>query len=331
MSTLATRNLSLADISRRKDPDGKIDKIVELLNEENECVQDFVFKECNDGTTNKGTIRTGIPSATWRKLYGGIQSTKSSTAQVVDTCGMLEALPEIDADVVDKSGDKEGTLLSESMPHIEGIMQQVAATLWYGDTSSNPERFMGLHPRYNVLDAGDKTLSGYNVLTGAGSGSDNCSVWLVTWGDNACHMLYPKGSVAGLQQHNLGKKLLVPPSGTGKYLAYVTHFKWDIGLCVKDWRSVGRIANIDISNLEAESSAADLIKLMIRLSERVKGNGRQAWYMPERVRTMLRLQVLAKTNVNLTWETVAGKKVLMFDGIPVRVSDQLLLSEAALS
>ena len=333
MATLATRNLTLADVSRRKDPDGKIATIAELLNETNECLDDMVFKECNDGTTNKGTVRTGIPSGTWRRLYGGVLSTKSSTRQVVDTCGMLEALPKIDCDVIDKSGDPATALLSEHTPHLEGLNQQIATTMFYGDTATYPDRFMGLAPRYTLYEKAtlDKTSSAHNVLNGGGSGSDNCSVWLITWGDQTCHMLYPKGSVAGLQTENLGKQLTAADDSSGDFLAYVTHYKWDIGMCVKDWRSVGRICNIDYSNLVGESSAADLIKLMIKLSERVRGNGRKAWYMPEGVRTMLRIQMLNHTNTNLTFETVEGKKVMMFDGIPIRVSDKMLTSEAALS
>jgi hypothetical protein len=330
MSTVGTRNLTLADLSRRLDPNGKVDKVVELLSQTNEVLADMVFRECNDGTTNKTTVRTGIPNGTWRKLYGGIQSTKSSTAQVVDTCGMLEAMPKIDVDVIDKSGDPKGALLSEHTPHLEGLSQQVASTLFYGDTSNYPERFMGLHPRYNSIST-DTTKSGYNILDGGGTGAGNCSIWLVSWGDTTVHALYPRGSRAGLQVENLGRQLVTADDGSGDYLAYVTHYKWDIGLAVRDWRAVGRIANIDISNLEAESSAADLIKLMIKLSERVKGNGRRAWYMPERVRTMLRIQMLGKSNVNLTFETVEGKKVMMFDGVPVRVCDSLLLTESVIS
>ena len=330
MATVGTRNLTLADVSRRLDPKGKVDKVVELLNETNEMLMDMVFVECNDGTTHKSTIRTGLPGGTWRKLYGGIQSTKSSTQQVVDTCGMLEALPKIDIDVVDKSGDPQGTLLSEHTPHLEGLNQDVSDAFWYGDTTLNPEQFHGLHQRYNVLST-DKTLSGYNIIDGGGTGSDNCSVWMITWGDTLCHMLYPKGSKAGLNQDNLGKQLTAADDNSGDFLAYVTHYKWDIGLCVRDWRAVGRICNVDISNLEAESSAADLIKLMIRLSERVKGSGRRAWYMPERVRTMLRIQMVDNTNVNLTFDNVEGKQVMSFDKIPVRVSDALLLTEARIT
>ncbi|MCK5602584.1 hypothetical protein KAR91_11960 [Candidatus Pacearchaeota archaeon] len=330
MATVGTRNLTLADVSRRKDPNGKIDKVVELLNETNELTTDMVVKECNDGTTNKSSVRTGLPSGTWRKLYGGIQSTKSSTQQVVDTCGMLEALPKIDCDVIDKSGDPQGALLSEHVPHLEGLAQDIETAMWYGDTALNPEQFHGLHQRYNVLST-DSTLSGYNVFNGGGSGSDNCSIWLITWGDNTVHGLYPKGSMAGLKQENLGKQLTTADDSSGDFLAYVTHYKWDIGLCVKDWRAIGRICNIDLSILEANSSPADLIALMIKCSERVKGSGRRAWYMPERVRTMLRIQMLDTTNVNLTFDTVEGKKVMSFDGTPIRVSEKLLLTEATIS
>lgn len=334
MATLGTYNLTLADVAKRKDPDGKIAKIVELLNDDHQILEYAGFQEANDGTNNKTTIRTGLPSGTWRKLYGGIQSTKSSTQQVVDSCGMLEALPMIDVDVIDKSGDPAAAMLSESQPHLEGMKQDLESTLFYGDTALYPERFMGLAPRYDAYlrATPDDTKSDYNVLTGAGNGSDNTSVWLITWGPNACHMLYPKGSKAGLMQENLGKQLVDASDSSGKYLAYATHYKWDVGLCIRDWRSVGRICNIDISNLEAESSAADLVKLMIRLSERVKTSmGRPVWVMHERVKTMLRIQALSKSQYMTTFDTVEGREVMKFGGIPVVKSDQILLTEAALS
>ena len=330
MGTVGTRNVTLADIAKRLDPGGKVDSVVELMNEVNETTPDMVFKECNDGTTHKTTVRTGIPTGTWRVLYGGVLSTKSATKQVVDSCGMLEMLPKIDIDVIDKSGDKAGALLSEHEPHIQGMAQDVETTLFYGDTTTNPERFMGLHPRYNVLST-DDSLSGFNVFNGAGAGADNTSIWLLTWGDNALHGLYPNGSVAGLQMKNLGIQLTAADDSSGDYEAYVTKYKWDIGLTLRDWRSCGRICNIDVSNLEAESSAADLIKLMIRLSERIDGTGTKAFYMHERVRTMLRIQMLNHSNTNLTFETVEGKKVLMFDGIPIRTSKKISLAEAVIS
>ena len=333
MGTVGTRNLTLADIARRLDDNKQIDTIIEIINTFNPITDDMIVREANQGTTNKTTVRTGLPTPTWRKLYGGVQSSKSSTMQVVDSVGMLEALPKIDVDVVEKSGDPAGTLLSEHMPHLEAMAQEVESTVWYGDTDVYPDRFMGLSPRYSVLST-DNTKSGYNVFDAGGTNADNTSVWLLTWGDNTLHALVPKGSKAGLHFKKIPNQLVAADDGSGDFEAIVTKYKWDIGLTLRDWRSCGRICNIDVSSLEANSSAANLVKFMIRLSERLRGaSGKRIWYMHERVRTMLRLQMLGSdgtnnTNVNLTFETVEGKKVMMFDGIQIHVSDKLLLTEA---
>lgn len=333
MSTVGTYNLSFAEVAKRTDPDGNTAKIVELLDQQHEIVDDSVAKECNDGTSHKTTVRTGIPDPTWRKLYGGVKSTKSSTKQVVDSCGMLEMLPKIDVDVIDKATDPTGTMLSEHQPHLEGMRQAFESTLFYGDTAIHPERFLGLSPRFSAYtrSSADDAYSDFNVMTAGGSQSDNTSIWLLTWGDATCHLIYPKGSKAGIVQENKGKLMVTADDGSGEYEAYVTKYKWDVGLSVRDWRSIGRICNIDVGNLESESSAADLIKLMIRLSERVEGVGRRAWYMHPRVRTMLRIQMLGKSNVNLTYDTVEGRRVLAFDDTPVRASKKILLTESALS
>lgn len=336
MATLAARNLTLADVNKRYGKDRKIDSVVELLNQDHEILDDAVFVGCNDGTRHKTTVRTGLPSPTWRKLYGGVLSTKSATAQVLDSCGNLEALPKIDIDVVDKSGDPSGTLMSENLPHLEGLRQTVEETLFYGDTSTNPERFLGLDTRYGQAAGTDETLSTFNVLSGgAVSGQTDCtSIWLVGWGDNTCHMIYPQGTGGGLSQENLGKRLVAADDSSGDFEAYVTKYKWDLGLSLRDWRAVGRIANIDIGNLEAESSAADLVKQMIRLEERVMhygglGGARFAWYMHPRVRTMLRIQALAKAQYGITFENYEGKRVMQFGATPIRASRKLLLTETA--
>ena len=47
----------------------------------------------------------------------------------------------------------------------------------------------------------------------------------------------------GFQHNDLGEVTLTDDEG-GMYQGYRTHYKWDIGLCVRDWRYVVRIANI---------------------------------------------------------------------------------------
>ena len=55
----------------------------------------------------------------------------------------------------------------------------------------------------------------------------------------------------------------VTDSAGNTYQAYRDHFKWEIGLVLRDWRYVARIANIDVTQLTGVS-AANLINLLVR-------------------------------------------------------------------
>ena len=59
------------------------------------------------------------------------------------------------------------------------------------------------------------------------------------------------------------------------------------------------------------------------------GMGRATFYAPRKIRSFLRRQITNKVaNSTLTMDTVAGKQVVAFDGVPVRRTDALLLTEA---
>lgn len=327
MATLAITNPTLADVTNRMTADGKIDpQIVEMLTQTNEVLQDMTFIEANGFTEHKTTIRSGLPTGTWRKLNYGVQPEKSRTVQVKDSLGMLETYAEVDKALADLNGNSAAWRLSEDYAFIEGMNKTMATTLFYGDSSVDPEKFMGLAPRFNSSTA----QNGSNIIKAGGSGADNTSIWLVVWGPNTIHGLYPKGSQAGLQQRDLGEETLTDAQG-GRYQGYRSHYKWDMGLTLRDWRYVVRIANIDVSDLTRDaSSGANLIDLMIQALEIIPNMsmGRPVFYCSRTIRSFLRRQILNKNNVNLTFDDVAGKRVLMFDGVPVRKTDALLETEA---
>ena len=328
MATLATTNPTLADVTARLTQDGRIDPmIVEMLNETNEILDDMTVIEANGFTEHKTTVRSGLPTGTWRKLNYGVQPEKSRTVPVKDSMGMLETYAEVDKALADLNGNSAAWRMSEDRAFLEGMNQTMATTLFYGDSSLDPEKFMGLAPRYNSLSA----ENAMNIVDGGGTGSDNASIWLVVWGPNTCHSLYPKGSGAGLQARDLGEQTLTDAEG-GRYQGYRTHYKWDLGMTLRDWRFVSRIANIDVSDLTKNASAgADLIDLMTQALEIIPnvGMGRPAFYMPRKIRSFLRRQITNKVaSSTLTLETVAGKKVVTFDGVPCRRTDALLLTEA---
>lgn len=334
MSVLATTHPTLLDLAKRSDPNGAIAQIVEILNATNEVLDDMVWVEGNLPTGHRTTVRTGLPAPTWRKMYGGVQPTKSQTAQITDNTGMLEAYAEVDKALADLNGNTASFRLSEDRAHIEGMSQEMAQTLFFGNEGSEPEAFTGLAPRFNSKSAPNAE----NIIEGgaAGGQTDLTSIWLVVWGPNTVHGIIPKGSNSGLQFEDKGQVTIENVDGNGGRMeAYRSHYRWDAGLTVRDWRYVVRIANIDKSALTADESAgAKISDLMVQAIELIPnlGAGRPVFYMSRTLKSMLRRQQINATkNSTLTVEGMSGKHVLMFDSIPVRRVDALAADEAAVA
>ena len=332
MATLSTIHPTLMDVAKRLDPDGKIDTIVEILAETNEILEDMVWQEGNLPTGHRTTIRSGLPAPTWRKLYGGVQPTKSRTVQVTDTCGMLEAYAEVDKALADLNGNTGAFRLSEDRAHIEGMNQEFASSLFYASEATAPEEITGFAPRYNSLSA----ENAQNIIQNPSiEGSDNATVWLICWGENTVHGIYPKGSMGGLQMTDKGQVTIenVDSSG-GRMEAYRTHYRWDCGLSVRDWRYVVRI-QYDQEDLKGDAaSGPKLIDLMTQALDVPPSltMGRPAFYMNRRARSFLRRQMLEKiAGSTLTMDQIGGKQVLSFAGIPVRRCDALLNTETAVA
>lgn len=334
MATLNATVLSLLDHAKRRDASGKTAKIVELLSQSNAILTDALWKECNDGTTELTTVRTGLPSVAWRMMNAGVAPSKSTTAQIREATGMLEAYSEVDVALAKMNGDEREFRLSEAGAFLEAMNQEAAQTLFYGNAGTAPEEFTGLSPRYSSLTATNAS----NVITGSGAGADNSSVWLIGWGAQSAHMIYPKGSSAGLSHKDLGEVTIESAGGIGsgtRMQAYRDHWKWCMGLALRDWRYCVRIPNIDISNLVAKSSAADLVELMIKAIHRIpfEGVANLVFYMNRTCFQMLDIQRRDDviTGGGLVYMDVDGKKVPHFRGIPIRICDALIETEAVVS
>ena len=344
VNALSFSALTYADWAKRMDDGYRVARIIELLSQTNEILEDMLVVEGNLPTGHKTTIRTGLPQATWRLLNLGVPNAKSTTAQLVDTCGNLETYAVIDKDIADLNGNTAEFRLSEVKAFLEGMSQQVAATLIYGNQFLNPERFTGLAPRYSTKTTANSNTA-YNVLDGGGTSTTNTSIWITVWGDDTLHATFPKGKITGLQHRDMGEWPVLDTS-SNTYQAYRDHFKREIGLVLRDWRYVARIANIDVTQLTGVS-AANLINLLIRGLYRlptapvsattiqtsdtpeVRANmGRTVIYANRVVRTYLDLQAMNKTNVLLRIEEFDGKPVTTFRGIPVRTCDAILSNEA---
>ncbi|HLA14763.1 MAG TPA: hypothetical protein VJZ25_07045 [Gemmatimonadaceae bacterium] len=331
-ATVGGTVMTMADWAKTLDPNGRPARIIEMLTQKNELLDDAMFMEGNLEIGHRTTIRTGLPTAYWRLLNVGTPPSKDTTAQVTESCGILEALSKIDVEVANLGGNPASVRLSKSRAFVEAMSQEMAQTLFYGNVTSAPEEFNGLSVRYSSLSA----ANGKNIVAGGGAGDDNSSIWLICWGPEKVTGIFPKGSTAGVQHKDYGEQLIADATGiAGAVLpAFVDLWQWKCGLVVEDWRYAVRICNIDISALVAESSDANLTKLMTKAIHRLQDTGgKVAFYANRTIVEFLDIQrqERVQTGGQLGYGVVDGKNTLTFRGIPIRTCDALLETEATVS
>jgi hypothetical protein len=333
MAAIGSAVPTLVDVAKRLDPDGRIAVVAELLSQTNAILEDMPWLEGNLPTGHRTTVRTGLPTVAWRLLNQGVTPSKSRTAQIDEACGMLEAWCEVDKKIAELNGNVAAYRMSEAKAFIEAMNQEFASTLFYG-TNAAPEEFVGLSARYSSSSA----ANGQNIVLSPNStDTDMSSFWLIGWGENTIHGIYPKGSKAGLEHRDLGLQVVEASAGMGgtRLEAYRDKFAWDCGIALRDWRYVVRGANVDISALVAKSSAADLYDMMIKATHRIPNLGmcRPVFYMNRTLFQMLDIQ--GRDDVvsggQLSYENVAGKRIASFRGIPVKIVDALTQTETFIS
>ncbi len=323
---------TLLDLAKTLDPNGSAAEIVEILDKKDELIQWLPFSEGNLPTGHRTTVRTGIPAPTWRKMYQMVMPTKATTAQVTDNCGMMENFGEIDKAIADLNGNSASFLLSQSNAVLEGFKQEFGSTFWYGNEGSEPEAFTGLSPRFNSTTA----ANGDNIILGGSADTDNASIWLLVAnnGDDGLHGIVPKGSKTGWQFEDLGVQ--TKENSEGLMQVRRTHFRWDCGLTVPDWRQIVRIANIEVSALTKDAvTGPDLVDLMTQALELIHNldDGKAAFFMNRKLRGFLRRQMVnSVTSSTLTMQQLTGpngsRPVMHLDEVPVFRSDSLLNTEA---
>lgn len=259
MALINVSNPTLLDITSSQDPDGGRAVVAEILNKKLPLIQDMPWKTGNLSTGERVSVRNSIGAGgTYRRMNQGVGKTKGTVAQFDEVSGILEDRSEIDREVAILSGNAPAERALHAKAIIEGMGQTFDRNMWYGNVNANPDAFQGLTPRFN-------TLAGGQVIDAGGTGSNLFSIWLINWGLDTVHGIYPKNTVGGLHHadtttnrndfgdgHWTGDYLL--DDNGQKYLGYTDHFMWRHGLAVRDRRHVVRIANISRAQLSKDFS-----------------------------------------------------------------------------
>lgn len=340
MATIGASYLNLIDMFRAGG-DSATAEVAEVLNRLSPVVRNAFTVEANSGTVHKHSIRSNLPAVTWGRLYQGIPQSKSGRTNVQDTTGFVEGLSTVDTRLLDIAPNPAALRMQEAEAFLESMRQEAETGIFYHDVVTTPEKFKGLAARYNALGGGG---AGNQIVDAGGSGSDNTSIWIVTWGENATHLIHPKGTKAGLQREDKGEQRVT--DSTGAYYVKEELFRWHLGLAVRDWRYNARVANIDVSDMIAGSVDlyAKLRKAFYklqgvyatamrdgsgRINENASVEGRTVIYMNRGV-----LEALDATGTNasngalmLRPMELEGRVVQSYRGIPIEVTDALLNTE----
>ncbi len=343
--------LTLADAARRFDPNGAVSQIAELLSQLNEIFRDMLWLEGNLPTGHVGTVRTGLPQGTYRLFNQGVAPTKSLTAKVQASIGELVGYSVIDRSLARLNGNVGAFRTKEDNAFLMGMNQQQASTFMYGNALTSPQAFTGFSPLYSTSTT-TTAQNAKNVVSGGGTASANTSMWLISWGDNTCYGIYPKGGQAGLVFENKGDIVPAYDSSSNRFEAYTSMFMWQAGLFLEDWRYVVRFANIDTTTTTKGlfgTTPPDLFAYMIQMVYQLPTCNRRvtphqetdapdevapgivpAFYMNRKLRLAADQQAIRQKNVLLSVQDYAGEPIVHFRGIPMRTCDAILNNEAAI-
>lgn len=343
--------LTLADVARRLDPKGKLDDMAEILSQTNDMIDDEPMVEANGETCHVTTLRTSLPRGTYIRYYQGVDYTKSNAAQATFGISLMRAYSQIDKELANLGGRAPETRASEDSAHMEGMAQQQAAMLAYGNGVLNPEQFTGLMPYLNTVSIAN-AQNAQNVFDCGGTGSSNASILLVGWGEDSVFGIYPKGSKGGLVFEDKGDTTPGFDSNGRRFEAYTSLFQWYMGLAIKDWRFLIRLSNIDTTTAGLLGpTPPDMFAIMSRsvvrlptAAQNVSGITRMGsssegrmdartprktkFYVDRTVRSAMDIQAIRNKNVLLSSTEYDGKPVVSFRNIPIGVQDALLNTEA---
>lgn len=328
MATNGT-NVTLLDFISQSGVDGDIKKATELLARRNDIIQVIPWMEANRETGHQSVQRTALPTVSYAKWNEGTAASKPTFRQIMDTVAKIEGISNVDERELKVNNWKEGYRFNRDKAFVESFNQQFASDFFYSDSSVVPEKFDGMAIRYGAATQTRDTY-GYYLIDGGGVGSDNTSIWLIGFGDDATMGVYGKGMSAGLSSEDMGRQRVLDAS-SNPYYVWETKWTWDVGLKVADPATSGRIANIDVSLLQG-GAGIDIDDYMIRLMHLVERRdmaAKQAFVVNRSMHSFLHRQ--ANSSSGRRW-TVSkdqfGKPVVEFLGIQILVNDALLNTEA---
>lgn len=329
MAAITTTLPTLAQLAKTTDPSWKNAlPIIELLSKRHGLYAALRWEEANLALSHRTTVRTGLPTATYRMFNLGLDPSDGSYANVTFPVAKIGTLAEIDAEMIKIAPNRDAFVSAKVAGHIESVLQKLSTEMFYG-TAATAEGIIGLSAMYASVTA----ENAQNLIDAGGTDvSDNTSIWLLNIGPTV-KGLYPRGTPAGIEREVLSYETSESLGGTGKRGRVWREFVHvGAGIAVEDWRDACRVASIDVSAMLAETNDADLIKLTRKAKHRMLSRPvyDRRFVMHPTTWEYIEHQRDAKqvAGGGVSKATIDGVEMPTLHNIPVVIDDSIVLTEA---
>lgn len=325
MTTVNSTSMSVLDAAKSMGASGQILNTAELLSKKTGMLQDIPWVPTDEPESHVSAQTTSLPTGSDIVHNQETAASKSTVANIVETTQGYEIWLTPAASVLSYGGNPGAKLAKETMRATEAMKQAVQSRFITGNGDTTPGQMYGFQVRYSSLSSNAARC----IIDCDGTGSDNASIYYVRWSPETIYGLYPKGTQAGLKFKDYGEMPVTTSSG--EIVRHKLHFQWWFGLSIDDWRQAGRLCNIDVPALLA-GTGADLISRMNDLMACIEDNthGKGAFYMNRTVHAALRRQsrTAVQAGGGMTYANVDGEDKWDFNGVPVRIIDDLPIAES---
>lgn len=294
-------------------------RIIESLAATNEILLDAPSMEANDRTVNTSVIRTALPHGTHRVYNQGVKTAASQTRVNHDVVCQLAGYSNVDQKLVDEAANPQEFLQSEVSAFLEGMGQDQAEDIVYGNHAADKAYMDGFAVRRPKIDGK------YCIDMGGTTSGSLTSVYICKWARDKMHLIYPKGAAGmGVERIDKGKQTVRAPDGNGDMEAYVNYFTASYGLAVRNEKAFVRLANIK----PGTTQATDIIKAILQASHRLAvGDGTIAIYANSDVLSLMDVATVEKNNVCYTAEDPWGRELIKIRTMRLRQVDAILSTE----
>lgn len=337
-----TDYISLVDLAQREHNEQLL-PLINVLGQRLDIVADASWQECNDGTTMKGSRASTEPTGTYRAYDQGILPEAGTATPYEEPVSMLDGIQKVDSKKIQHRSNPLAVLAQYVGQYLAGMTKTFVGAIFDGDRSVDGLQINGINTRSDY-----NTLSSEFVYDNAGGNAsvtaNKTSMYLIGFGEMKVTFIYPRNdapgafnlenptvSGLGIRIKDLGELLTNAPTGTGELLAFVTWLEAHFGLCIHDLRYIRRVCNISTTNIDGVDDFSFDENYMIDAMNDIPDTENAFWYVPRILRAQIRKRVNEKGNVFHNIQDPFGKWIPAVDGIPIRMVEQISITQATVN